>query len=259
MTPCAIQLPEPFWQTAIPILSETFPSRLVACSADALQEADVARALSKEQLQCALIRGILPDDVALYLSESPAAAALKTLRENLLSAMVYASPLNPACFSLQLRLDRIQDDHAPERLQQLALFLKSLLTAPLDTEYDVALSIRYPYAFPKSMEWERALDICRRARHPHIGLCLHYHPNDMEDAPQLDSLLHPLAEHLRCLCFHYAPMQGETLFDDELEAWSQCLRDLNYHGQIVFCPEINDHSDFRTLCADAAAWARYFQ
>ncbi|HOG49764.1 MAG TPA: hypothetical protein PKY10_04185, partial [Lentisphaeria bacterium] len=231
------------------------------CDAGNFNSQAFVSAVTKHNLHCLHARDLLPGDSAAILTHAVEHDAMGALRRNIFDAMVYAAPAETAVFSLQLRLDRSAEADFPAQSLRLASFLQSLLDAPLDTPYAIAIQVRQPPPFPKSLEWQRAIDICGIANSNRIGLCLHFHPDDFTAAPELTpaKLLAECVDKLHAICFHYNPMAGETLFDDEQQEWAALLLQQNYNGLVTFCPEVNASSNPAALCEDAESWADFYR
>jgi hypothetical protein len=261
MITCAIRINDTHWQDWLPALAECHRLDGFECDAGNFNNQAFVTALTKDNLHCLHARDLLPGDSVTILTHAAEHDAMGALRRNIFDAMVYAAPAETAVFSLQLRLDRCPEQDLPAQTLRLASFLQSLLDAPLDTPYALAIQVRQPPPFPQSREWRRALDLCAAANSSRIGLCLHFHPDDLIGASGLNpaKLLAEGGERLQAICFHYNPLAGETLYDDEQQEWAALLLQQNYHGLVVFCPETHAASEPTALCEDAESWADFYR
>lgn len=261
MINCAIRINDSLWQDWLPALAGCQRLDGFECDAGNFNCQSFVNTVTRLNLHCLHARDLLPGDSATILTHAAEHDAMGALRRNIFDAMVYAAPAETAVFSLQLRLDRGAESDFPAQSLRLASFLQSLLDAPLDTPYAIAIQVRQPPPFPKSLEWQRALAICALANSSRIGLCLHFHPEDFIGAsePTPAKLLAECADKLHAICFHYNPLAGETLFDDEQQEWAALLLQQNYHGLVIFCPEVNASSNPAALCENAESWADFYR
>jgi hypothetical protein len=261
MINCAIRIDDSRWQDWLPALTASQRLDGFECDAGNFNSQAFVSAVTKHNLHCLHARDLLPGDSVAILTHAVEHDAMGALRRNIFDAMVYAAPAETAVFSLQLRLDRCAEADFPAQSLRLASFLQSLLDAPLDTPYAIAIQVRQPPPFPQSLEWQRAIDICGIANSNRIGLCLHFHPDDFTAAPRLSpaQILAECADKLRAICFHYNPLAGETLFDDEQQEWAALLLQQHYNGLVTFCPEVNASTNPADLCEDAESWADFYR
>ena len=173
--------------------------------------------------------------------------------------MMTAENMGVSHFSLQIRLDEPFPDE-DNRSRKTATFLRKLLLTPLETPFKLDLQVRFPYQYPLSREWERALDICNMADSKRIGIALQLHSGDFNDTPPApQDIIGDIFQHLHAVEFHYTPHLGETLFEDELTEWADTLKEKNFDGLIVFCPHLLEDESPLEHCLAIQQGADFFQ
>ncbi|MDD4537541.1 MAG: hypothetical protein PHT80_00880 [Lentisphaeria bacterium] len=258
MINCAIRINDHAWQDWLEPVAATRRLCAIECDAGLFAAADFPAQLNKHGIRCLHARNILPGDTAAFLSESATEDNLLVLRRNLFGVMISAAATDTQVFSLQLRLDRIAPEQSAQHIECHARLLQPLLAAPLDTPYQLAIQVSQPRPYPQSHEWDYALAICRQAKSPRIGLAMNFYPDDFHGQGELKPLLNSCFDHLHVVCFHYNPLLGETLFDDEQIAWAEELKSRDFKGLVVFCPETDSRSNLSGVCEDALSWADFY-
>lgn len=258
MITCAIRINDNSWQDWLEPVAATKRLNAIECDAGHFASPQFPLLLNKHGVRCPHARDILPHDIAAFLSEAASDENLVVLRRNLFGMMISAAATDTHFFSLQLRLDRIVPDQAAQCLQRYAKLLQSLLSAPMDTPYNLAIQVGQPRPFPQSHEWDYALQLCQLTKSERIGIAMHFYPDDFADQGDLGALLDSCRKQLKIVCFHYNPLLGETLFDEEQSTWADELKKRQFNGLVVFCPETNSQSNLQGICEDALSWADFY-
>ena len=123
----------------------------------------------------------------------------------------------------------------------------------------IDLQIRFPFQYPLSQEWKRAIDICDMADSKRIGLSLQLHSGDFDDTPPApQDIVEDILPHLHVVEFHYTPSLGESLFEDELTEWADLLKANAFDGLVVFCPHLRPDENILQHCMALQACADFF-
>ncbi len=260
MITSAIKIDDEHWAEWLDAVAATPKIRHIECDAALFSfSLDFLKSLDRHSLYGAHARDILPPETAKFLNESPNDLAYNNLRKSIIHSMLSAENAGVSHFSLQMRLDEPFPDEE-NRIRKTAAFLRKLILAPLEKPFKLDLQIRFPFQYPQSKEWERAIDICNMADSKRIGLSLQLHSGDFDDAPPSpQEIVTDILPHLHTVEFHYAPHLGESLFEDELTEWADLLKANNFDGLVVFGPHLNPDDDILNHCLSLQPCADFFQ
>lgn len=256
----AIRIDDEKWPDWLDAVAATPKIRHVECdAAHFIDNPDFLKSLDRHSLYCSHARDILPPETACFLIASPNDLPYNNLRKSIVHSMMTAENMGVSHFSLQIRLDEPFPDE-DNRSRKTATFLRKLLLTPLETPFKLDLQVRFPYQYPLSREWERALDICNMADSKRIGIALQLHSGDFNDTPPApQDIIGDIFQHLHAVEFHYTPHLGETLFEDELTEWADTLKEKNFDGLIVFCPHLLEDESPLEHCLAIQQGADFFQ
>lgn len=250
----------------------------ISCKPELIVQKPLAERLAAAKTQCVLLQETTSEDTEALFSLADTTNGGKALHARIYKTMhaafTFAATTN---FTVPFRLDRIAEPEWNERSQKLLDILVTMLSAPMPHDFTLQLPVQLPRPFPKSEELVRAMELCERTSNtPNerwdesfgisemppllakstLSLCVHIHPDDNSMLETfMDSL--PLAS-VASIVFHYDIAAGETLFDDELLQWADCLKSKSYEGSVVFSPVSCPDSRIPEICDDAAAWAVMF-
>ena len=260
MITSAIKIDDEHWAEWLDAVAATPKIRHIECDAALFSfSLDFLKSLDRHSLYGAHARDILPPETAKFLNESPNDLAYNNLRKSIIHSMQSAENAGVSHFSLQMRLDEPFPDEE-NRIRKTAAFLRKLILAPLEKPFKLDLQIRFPFQYPQSKEWERAIDICNMADSKRIGLSLQLHSGDFDDSPPPpQEIVTDILPHLHAVEFHYAPHLGESLFEDELTEWADLLKANNFDGLVVFGPHLNPDDDILNHCLSLQPCADFFQ
>ena len=250
----------------------------ISCKPELIAKKQIAERLAAANIQCVLLQETTSEDTESLYELAETANGVKPLHADIYktmnSAFKFAAATN---FTIPFRLDRIQEQDWPERSQRLLDILLTLLSSPMPHDFSLQLPVQLPRPFPKSVELERALELCdRTSSNPKerwdesygisemppllakssLSLCVHVHPDDNS---MLDAFASTLPfESVSSIVFHYDIAASETLFDDELLQWADFLKSNSYNGNVIFNPVSCPDARIKEICDDASAWSVMF-
>ena len=258
MITTAIKIDDRNWAAWLDAIALNHHIHDIECDAALFSSPQFVKSLDRHSLYCRHARDILPPETARYLNTAPNDAPFNELRKSVIATMMTAEEAGASHFSLQLRLDE-PFPCEENRARKTATFLRKLLMTPLEKPFKLDIQIRFPYQYPMSREWERAIAICDTADSKRIGLSLQIYSGDFDDTPPApNDIIHDIAEHLHAIEFHYIPHLGETLFEDELEEWADTLKTNDFDGLVVFCPHLSDEEEIAPRCLEIQQCMEFF-
>ncbi len=249
MITSAIKIDDEHWAEWLDAVAATPKIRHIECDAALFSfSLDFLKSLDRHSLYGAHARDILPPETARFLNESPNDLAYNNLRKSIIHSMLSAENAGVSHFSLQMRLDEPFPDEE-NRIRKTAAFLRKLLLTPLEKPFKLDLQIRFPFQYPQSKEWERAIDTCNMAASKGTGPSLQLHSGHFDDTPPApQEIVADILPLLHTVEFHYAPHLGESLFEDELAEWADLLKTNNFDGFVIFCPHLRPDENIYQHC-----------
>ena len=247
----------------------------ISCKPELIAQKKLAERLAGAGVKCILLQETSSEDTESLYELAETANGIKPLHAGIYNTMntafKFAATTN---FTFPFRLDRFSESDWPEHSQRLLDILVTLLAAPMPQDFSLQIPVQLPRPFPKSMELERAIELCDRASSnpkerwdesygisemppllakSSLSLCVHIHPDDNSMLDTFSSSL-PF-ESVSSVVFHYDIAASETLFDDELLQWADYLKSNSFNGNLIFNPVSCPDSRINEICEDAAAWA----
>ena len=135
----------------------------ISCKPELIAKKQIAERLAAANIQCVLLQETTSEDTESLYELAETANGVKPLHADIYktmnSAFKFAAATN---FTIPFRLDRIQEQDWPERSQRLLDILLTLLSSPMPHDFSLQLPVQLPRPFPKSVELERALELCDR-------------------------------------------------------------------------------------------------
>ena len=247
----------------------------ISCKPELIAQKKLAERLAGAGVKCILLQETSSEDTESLYELAETANGIKPLHAGIYNTMntafKFAATTN---FTFPFRLDRFSESDWPEHSQRLLDILVTLLAASMPQDFSLQIPVQLPRPFPKSMELERAIELCDRASSnpkerwdesygisemppllakSSLSLCVHIHPDDNSMLDTFSSSL-PF-ESVSSVVFHYDIAASETLFDDELLQWADYLKSNSFNGNLIFNPVSCPDSRINEICEDAAAWA----
>lgn len=262
MLTTAIKLADADWSLWLEELSRQEDIDGFECDAGLFLNPDFRDAVQRYGLNCHHLRELLPSDATAAFLTADDNNALPEFYSKIFKVMRSAyQNAQTTVFSLPLRLDRL--DEVPNGLNAITVFLEQLLKATIPPKYTILIPVRIPRPFPESLEEERALQLCGALQDfqapGSLKLALHLYPEENILPKEADATLRPVLPFLHTICFHYFIPAQETLFDDEQATWAEWLRNADFHGQVIFCPDSCPAPQLPEILRHARHWAREYR
>ena len=131
----------------------------------------------------------------------------------------------------------------PQLRANLIQFIKRLAPAIIPAPFPVLLPVRIPFYAN-----EQGRDYAIFLRDLVISNCafsLDIHPHELAGQTfSPASFLRPLRFDIGLIRFIYEPAIGNRLVEKVLEPWLKYLQEIEYRGDIIFCPASGDHEIF---------------
>lgn len=133
----------------------------------------------------------------------------------------------------------------------LIQFIKRLAPAIIPAPFPVLLPVRIPFHAE-----EQGTDYANFLRNLVISNCafsLDIHPHELAGQTfDPASFLRPLRFDIGLVRFIYEPAIGNRLVEKVLAPWLEYLTEIEYRGDIIFCPASGDHEIFEHEYANLA-------
>ncbi|MCK5802255.1 MAG: hypothetical protein KAI66_05455 [Lentisphaeria bacterium] len=258
MIHCALRVDDQDWRVWLDTLPSCRWCREIEISMELVdQEPDLGAVVGRVGLGVAHVRHLLPMQTAPYVAES-GLGGRSSFIAGVVRSLQRCAALGARGVSLEMGLDRIDNNDVEDGIQIRTEFLDAVLSGVPLENLSLALIVRYPASFPGSRAWDLAANVVHGIESDACVLALDVMLDDVGDDEAFGSLLRSWASVLGVLRFHCPYPEGEIPGDETIAHCAQMLRRLGWRGTVVFCFTNADASVAKDICTLADQWATLF-